>query len=168
MNRNTWAYVKRTPEMKPITFTWIFHMKPLDAEGKKFKKNARCRLRSDRQLAYVDYDPINVYASVASHESIRMLFSLAANEELLMEGADISNAYLFGELDVPIIMNQRTDSTRRHAKPGYLCQLQKSFYGPKQARENLGLSIRQILGRERFPKLQIRPSNLFLKTWSGL
>lgn len=42
-----------------------------------------------------------------------MLVAYAAANDLVLEGADISNAYLFGNLDVPIIMEQPTDSSQR-------------------------------------------------------
>jgi len=96
-------------------------------------EKARCCLRGDRQLAYVDYDPTNIYAPVASHDSIRMLIALAAGEDAYLEGADVSNAYLYGDLKVPIIMAQPTNSSQTPDKPGYACKLLKSIYGAKQA-----------------------------------
>lgn len=35
-----------------------------------------------------------------------------------MEGADISNAYLYGKLDIPIFMMQPTDSSGNQERPG--------------------------------------------------
>lgn len=45
-------------------------------------EKARCCAPGDEQLSYVDYDPDNIYAPVASHDSIRMLLVLAATENL--------------------------------------------------------------------------------------
>ncbi len=78
VKRRTWSYVKLEPNMKPVPFTWVFKMKPLDAEGRKFMEKARCCSHGGRQQAYVDYDPNNIYAPVASHDSIRILLSIAA------------------------------------------------------------------------------------------
>ncbi len=110
-------------------------MKPLDAMCENFIEKARCCLRGDRQLAYADYDPLNVYAPVASHDSIRLLLSMAANQDLLLEGADVSNAYLYGDLDVPIFIEQPTNSTQREQMPDHVCHPNKSLYRTKQARE---------------------------------
>ncbi len=55
-------------------------------------------------MIYIDYDPRNLYGPVASHDSIRMLISLSAAAGSFLEGADVSNAYLYGDLNVPIIM----------------------------------------------------------------
>ena len=63
--------------MKPDSFTWVFKQTPLDDEGMKFFEKARSSLRGDRRMIYVDYDVMNLYAQVASHESIRMLMSLS-------------------------------------------------------------------------------------------
>lgn len=82
-------------------------MKSLDSGRKKF-----CWLHGDRQLEYANYDPTNVYDPVDSHDSIRMLLSMAANEDLLLKRADISNAYLYCELDMPII-NKKFSATNR-------------------------------------------------------
>ncbi len=138
VKRGTWTYVKSEPNMKPVPFTWVFKMKPLDAEGKKFMEKSRCCLRGDRQQAFVDYEPTNIYAPVASHDSIRMLLAIAAAQNLTLEGADISNAYLYSDLDISILMEQPTDSTKRHAMPGHTCKLNKSLYGTKQAGEIWG------------------------------
>ncbi len=100
-------------------------------------EKACCCARGDRQLAYLDYDPSNIYAPVPSHESIRMLISLAASQDINLEGANVTNAYLYGDLDIPILMQQPTDSSQELAKPGYACKLFKSIYGAKQAGEIL-------------------------------
>ncbi len=52
--RRTWSYVKLQPMMTPVPFTWVFKLKPLDAERKKFMERSRCCVRSDRQLAHID------------------------------------------------------------------------------------------------------------------
>ncbi len=110
-------------------------MKPLDAEAKKFMEKFRCCLRDDRQQAYVDYDPTELCAPVASHNSIRMLLAIVAAQTLMLEGGDINNAYLYGDLDIHLIMEERTDSTEHHAMPGNVCKLNRSLYCTKQAGE---------------------------------
>ncbi len=121
--------------MKPVPFTWVFKTKTLDAEGTKFMAKARCCLRGDRQQAYVDYDSTNIYVFVASHHSFRMLLEIAAAQNLMLDGVDISNAYLYGDLDIPILMEKPTDSKKRRAMPGHVCKLNKSLYGTKKAGE---------------------------------
>ncbi len=50
------------------------------------------------------------------------------------EGAGINNVFLYGELYLPIIMQQPTDSAQQPAKPGFR-ELVKSLYVTKQASE---------------------------------
>ncbi len=51
---------------------------PCDVEGRKIIEKARCCVRGDGQIAFVDYDPSNIYAPVASHDSIFVPIALAA------------------------------------------------------------------------------------------
>lgn len=75
---------------------------------------------------------------MASHEAIRLLLAFAAGEGHIIEGADIGNAYLYGDIDVPIIIEQPTDSYGIETFPGMVCLLLKSLYGLKQAGEIWG------------------------------
>ena len=106
------------PGVKPVPYTWVLKVKPIDAEGKNFMKKTRCCVRSGRQKAYADYDPNKIYAPVSSDDSIRMLIAIADGKTLQLEGAGVSNEYLYGDIDVPIIMEQPTNSTGKHAMPG--------------------------------------------------
>ncbi len=68
-------------------------MKPLVADGKGLMEKARSYLQGDCKKAYADFDPTNIYA---------WLYSNA--QSLILERADISNAYLYGDLYVHILM----------------------------------------------------------------
>lgn len=133
--RNTWEYITQTPDMKPIPYTWVFRLKLLDNDGKNFLRKARCVVRGDKQTVYAYFDPNNVYAPVACHEAIRILLAYAAAYDLQMEGADIINAYFYGKLEIPIIMQRPTISIGNHERPGMVCHLLKSMNGLRQAGE---------------------------------
>ena len=93
-----------------------------------------------------DFSPYyKLYAPVAAHESIRMLLSIAASLGLILEGGDVSNAYLNGWLDVPIIMEQPTDSSGRELYPGMVCLLQRYIYGARQAGKIWGTVLHDAL-----------------------
>lgn len=72
-------------------------------------------------------------ASVATNESIRLL--LAANRDLQRVGSEVSIAYPYCNLNVPIIIEQPSNSTQNPAYPIYICKLLESIYGAKQAGE---------------------------------
>lgn len=149
-NRNTWKLIRRTPDMNVLPFTWVFRIKPLDATGKTVLYKARCCVRGDYQLAYFDFDPFTTYAPVASHEGIRILLAYAAARRLIVEGGDVSNAYLFGDIDCPVYIEQPTNSTGLKERHGYVCQLLKSMYGIKQAGRIWGSLLLTTLQRWNF------------------
>lgn len=105
----------------------------------------------------IDYDPDELFAPVPSHESIRALLAVAASKNCFLEGYDVDNAYLFGNLDVPIRMKQPTDSTGIPAKEGHDCFLVKSLYGAKQAGKIWGNEIHQKLKSWKFTQSSVDP-----------
>ena len=72
-------------------------------------------------MAYIDYEPTIIYPPVASHDSMCMLLAPAASENLYLERVGVSNAYLYDDLDIPIIMEQPTKSSLKTAHPVYAC-----------------------------------------------
>ena len=111
----------------------MFKKKPLDAKGKSYLPKARCVARGDLQEAYIDLDPTNLFAPVAAHESLRLILAYAASTNLVLEGGDISKAYLYGSMDKTIFMEQPADSSDVPRKPKHVCALQKSLYAVRQA-----------------------------------
>ncbi len=51
------------------------------------------------------------------------LTGLAASEKIHLEVADMNNDYIYGDLDVPIIMKQPTDSSQELDMPEYKCEV---------------------------------------------
>lgn len=86
-----------------------------------------------------------------------MLIAYAAANKILVEGASISNAYLFGNLDIPIIMGQPTDSSQKQKYPGNVCRLIKSIYGAKQAGKIWGSLLAKTLKKWGFNDSKIDP-----------
>lgn len=147
VDRGTWEYVPRTPDMQPVPFKWAFRTKQVNQAGTDFLFKARCNLRGDKQIAYDSFDPEGIYAPVAAHETIRMLLAVAAALGLRVEGSDVSNAYLYGLLDIPIIMMQPTDSSGIERFPGMVCLLRRSLYGARQAGKIWGTVLHDTLLR---------------------
>jgi hypothetical protein len=76
----------------------------------------------------VEYE--QTFSPVARASTIRTLLSIAASENLSMIQFDVSTAFLYGELEEEIYMNEPQgyeDGTDR------VCKLRKSLYGLKQA-----------------------------------
>jgi hypothetical protein len=64
--------------------------------------------------------------------TIRVLLSLAASHGLLVHQMDVKMAFLNGELDEEIYMDQ-PDGFVLDGQEGKVCKLLKSLYGLKQA-----------------------------------
>lgn len=93
----------------------------------------------------VDFHPDTLYAPVASHEKIPLVIAFAASQDYLVEGGDISNANLYGKIDVPVFMRQPMDSTGVEATPGKICELRQSIYGLRKAGNIWGSVVHQTL-----------------------
>ena len=130
IDRSTWEYVKIKPHMKPIPFIWNFRIKDTVGSTDELLYKARCCLRGDKQVAYRDFDPETLYAPVVRHETIRIFIVKSAAQGLIVEGADVDNAYLYGNINngMTIIMQQPTNSTGIPTMPGHFCRLQKYMY----------------------------------------
>ena len=147
--------------MVVVPYTWVFKLKTLDAAGTKFLEKSRCCICGNRQTPELDFDPHTVYAPVASHEAVRILLAVAASNDLIVEGGDISNAYLYGDIDVTIYMEQPTDSSCQLEFPGMVCKLLKSIYGLKQAGHIWGSLLMQSLRQWGFEASAMDPRVLF-------
>lgn len=64
----------------------------------------------------------------------------SAAQNLKIESADITDAYLYWDVYYDIYMQQTTNSTGKQLTPGFLCKLRKSLFGPLQAGEIWGQS----------------------------
>jgi hypothetical protein len=65
------------------------------------------------------------------HSSIRTFLSLVAMHNYELEQLDVKTAFLHGDLEEGIYMDQSEDFVPR--KEDYLCRLKKSLYGLKQS-----------------------------------
>jgi hypothetical protein len=114
-------------DRKAMPCKWILTRKLL-ADGSIDKYKARLVIKGFHQRPEMDYKEI--FAPVVRASTMRYFFSLVASFDLECHTIDISNAFLLGELEEPVFMEQ---------PPGYadgsqrVCALYKSLYGLKQA-----------------------------------
>jgi hypothetical protein len=77
-------------------------------------------------------DFFDTYSPVARLTTIRVLLSMAASHGLLVHQMDVKTAFLNGELEEEIYMDQPEGFVVKGQK-GMVCKLVKSLYGLKQA-----------------------------------
>ncbi|GJZ78167.1 putative RNA-directed DNA polymerase [Tanacetum coccineum] len=102
-----------------------------DAMQDEMKSFARWWLRVQSEERFIDFDRM-IFSPVVKMGSIRVVLGLAASLDLEVEQMDVKTAFLHGDLDKEIYMEQ-PEGFQVKGKEDYVCRLQKSLYGLKQA-----------------------------------
>jgi hypothetical protein len=125
-NNNTWTITDRTAK-KPITCKWVFCVKR-NNEGEIERYKARLCARGFTQIKGLDYK--ETFSPTTRYDSIRVLLSIAAKEDLEIQQFDVKTAFLYGELSEEIYMEVPEGIKGESSK---VCKLNKSLYGLKQS-----------------------------------
>lgn len=127
IERNTWILVDRPEHKKVIPCKWVYKLKR-DALGNPVKYKARLVAKGYAQEAGVDYD--ETFSPVVRNSSLRLLLAFAVDNEYKLKHLDVDTAFLNGDLDEEVFMQQPVGFTQENGK---VCLLKKSLYGLKQA-----------------------------------
>ena len=103
LNNHTWELVDLPPGNKPLGYKWIFKRKLKD-DGTIDMYKARLVVKGFRQKEGLDY--FDTYSPVTRITSIRLLIALAAVYDLQIHQMDVKTAFLNGELEEEIYMEQ--------------------------------------------------------------
>jgi hypothetical protein len=104
---------------------------------------ARLVARGFSQVYGIDY--LDTYAPVVKLTSIRILLAIAAIYGLEIHQMDVVTAFLAGELEEEIYMEQPEGFRVRTDEEDLVCLLRKSLYGLKQAPRVWNRKIRRFL-----------------------
>jgi len=124
--RETVRKVQRPPGARVIDPKWVFAIKR-NANG-QYRYKARLVLKGFKQREGFDYT--ETFAPVVRAETLRWLVSYATQNRLEIHLQDISNAYLYADMDHVIFMTQ-PQGLDDGSKDVFI--LLKSLYGAKQA-----------------------------------
>ncbi|KAK3022258.1 hypothetical protein RJ639_047808 [Escallonia herrerae] len=128
MKNGTWNMVDLPPGSKPIGCKWIFKKK-LRVNGLIENFKATLVTKGFFQKEGVDY--FDNYAQVGRIATIRVLIALASIHKLVIHQMDVKPAFLNGELEEEVYMQQQEGFVVR-GQENKVCKLIKSLYGLKQ------------------------------------
>ena len=103
LQNHTWELVDLPPGCKPLGSKWIFKRK-IKADGSIDKYKARLVIKGYNQREGLDY--FDTYSPVTRITSIRMILAIAALRNLEVHQMDVKTAFLNGDLDEEIYMEQ--------------------------------------------------------------
>ncbi|TYJ96798.1 putative ubiquitin carrier protein [Cucumis melo var. makuwa] len=102
-SNRTWHLVDLPPRCKAIGYKW-FLRKKLKLDGLVDKYKARLVAKGFRQRENIDF--FDTFFSVTRSTSIRVLISIAALNNLLIHQMNVKTAFLNGDLEEEIYMEQ--------------------------------------------------------------
>ena len=135
-----WRLVDLPSDAKIIQCRWVFAVKR-DSKGNIVRYKARLVAKGFTQEPGVDFTEI--YAPVSKFVTLRAFLSMVAKLHLAMESADVKTAFLNGQLDEVIYMQQPPGFEQGGANT--VCKLDKSLYGLRQAPRQWHAELRRHL-----------------------
>ena len=159
LNKNdTWQLVPKPADAELVSCKWVYKLKR-NADGTISRHKARLVARGFSQQYGRDYE--ETFSPVARMVTIRTIISLAASNRWKLWQLDVKNAFLYGELDRDIFMEQPKGFISKEF-PDYVYLLKKTFYGLGQSPRLWFGKIAQYLVFCGFKSSEADPS-LFIK-----
>ena len=128
----TWILVPQPKNRPVIGSRWVFTQKyHTDGSFGHYKGHLVAQGFSQRP----GFEYLKVFAPTVCLSTLRIILALAALHDLHLWSVDIFNAYLNGDMDCDIYMEQPEGFPDDNPKE-LVCLLKKSLYGTKQGRNH--------------------------------
>lgn len=128
LKNRTWDLVSLLPNRRPLKNKWIYHVKD-EAKGNKCFK-ARLVVKGFDQEKGIDFNKI--FSPVVKMTTIQIVLGVAAVWDLELEQLDVKTAFLHGDVEEELYMEQPQGFVKKGHEHLY-CRLNRSLYGLKQA-----------------------------------
>ncbi|KAH9745767.1 CCHC-type domain-containing protein [Citrus sinensis] len=100
----TWILVKKPQDIRLVGCKWIYKIKEGTVDGEPPRYKARLVAKGFTQKHGVDFN--EVFSPVVKYSSIRILLAIAAFNDLELDQIDVKTAFLHGNLEEEILMDQ--------------------------------------------------------------
>jgi len=128
-DNQTFDLVKLPEGRRALKNRWVYRVKR-EGNNSQPRYKARLVVKGFSQKRGIDFEEI--FSPVVKMSSIRVVLGLAASLDLEIEQMDVKTAFLHGDLEEEIYMEQPEGFTVKD-KENFVCKLKKSLYGLKQA-----------------------------------
>ena len=128
-NNNVWELVDLPLKCKTIGNKWVLKVKR-KVDGSIDRYKARLVAKGYTQREGIDYE--DTFSLVVRFASIRLVLSIVAKQDLELFQMDVKTAFLNGELDEEIYMDQPIGFVA-DGQEHKVCKLKQSIYGLKQS-----------------------------------
>ncbi|UYV81752.1 hypothetical protein LAZ67_20002198 [Cordylochernes scorpioides] len=145
LNKNkTWTLERLADGHKPIGCKWVYKIKT-ESDGTIQRFKARLVAKGYSQIKNVDY--FDTFSPVVRYDSLRILLSHAASERMFLKQFDVKTAFLNGELEELVYLEQ-PEGYKRDDNSCY--RLHKSLYGLRQSSRNWNKKFTNFLYSHNF------------------
>jgi hypothetical protein len=128
LENETWELEKLPEGAKALPMKWVYKIKR-DAHGNVERYKARLVAKGYLQREGINFE--EVYAPVSKHSTLRAILAVVAERDLVLHQVDLKTAFLSGELEEEIYMQQ----AQGYEEEGLdmVCHLKKTLHGLRRA-----------------------------------
>lgn len=156
LENEAWILVDRPPDKSIVKNKWVFCVKKVSNGEVRYK--ARLVAKGFSQKFGIDY--LETFSPVVRNSTIRILFALSVELKLNIDHLDVETAFLNGEIDQEIYMNQ-PEGFISESNENKVCLLKKAIYGLKQSSRIWNLKVKKLLLELDFQQSSYEPCIFF-------